>query len=68
MSFEEGKRLFWFRILVISGSGLPDYTPAEDTFEVGMKAIFSVTGLNMQKEEFHTIHRHGRSSERIFAE
>ena len=53
---------------MISGDGLEKYTSQEDTFEVAIQAIFSVTGVNMEKTAFHNVHRHGRNSERIFAE
>ena len=56
------------RILVISGTGLPSYNAQENIYEVVINAIFSVTGLDMNKRDFHIVHRHGRNSERIFAE
>ena len=57
-----------FRILVISGSGLPDYNVEEDIYTVAIDAISTITGLNLDKKDFHVVHRHGRYRERIFAE
>ena len=56
------------RILVLSGTGLPGFDPEENIYEVAINAIYSVTGLDMHKRDFHIVHRHGRNSERIFAE
>ena len=53
---------------MISGKGLPGFSPHEDTYEVAIQAIFSVTGISVDKERFQNVQRHGKHSERIFAE
>ena len=46
----------------------PGFNSQENIYNIAINAIFSVTGLDMNKRDFHIVHRHGRNSERIFAE
>ena len=56
------------RILVLSGYNLPRYTDKEDTEEVAIQAVKTVTGLNVERRSILNVHRQGKDRKLIYVE
>ena len=56
------------RILVISGASLAVFTREEDTEELAISAIASVTGKTIKRRAILNAHREGKKKELIYVE